>query len=97
MSKQSHRCPICLRITWDHDDDEAKNCKSQMAQRSSNLRRANFPREVKSGQWNVNKDCVLDVKNTGFMPTFITSIVGVMIVWKIAQCYALNAMVMSPT
>ena len=47
MSKQSHRCPICLRITWDHDSGEAKNCQSQMAQRSSNLRRANFPREVK--------------------------------------------------
>ncbi len=53
--------------------------------------------KLKSGQWNVNEDCVLVVKNTGFMPTFITSIVGVMIVWKIAQCYALNAMVMSPT
>ena len=56
-----------------------------------------FHAKLKSGQWNVNEDCVLDVKNTGFMPTFITSIVGVMIVWKIAQCYALNAMVMSPT
>ena len=48
MSKQSHLCPICYRINYDHTGLEVADCKSQIKKKSASLPRAHFSEVVKA-------------------------------------------------